>query len=186
MPWGLIFIGFCAVFLCMNRRPFPLPADTTLLLSLLPVILILSFIDIRAGSGSISPGSVILLLSCLALSIWGKGVSFPRQLICGISIGTLLFLLNSGIIWQIEQYLPPELPLALICGAVIAALAGGHAEAVIASGIGSTLAALVKLILLNGETGVETLDTFGKIAASACFLRWLADYFKRRQLTNDR
>ena len=185
MPWGLLFFGFLAVLVCVRGQNANIPFSRGVLLCLLLGAIALSYIDIPVKSG-LAAGGICLPLFCIAGGITGYRRHCLRWAGCGIIIGLLLFVIDSGIFWQLEQFIPAGLPLSLMLSVVVAALAGGYGEALLTAGIGSGSAALAKLILLEGEPGVVTLDICGKISAGAWVLLWLAGYFRRRRLTNGR
>ena len=181
MPWGILFLGILAVLICSrsyNLQKWPLKQTSALMLLL--ALLILSYIDIPIAGIYINPGGIFLLLFCCWLGLASPKISIWTWLIPAILIAALLFLLNTGIIWQMEQYLPSWLPLATILAIIIAAASGGYRQSLTAAGIGVEIYALLKLIIIKSSMGIADLNIFVQITGFSWILLWIIKHFRRQ------
>lgn len=186
MPFGLIFPGILALWLAFGDREKALRNWRINRISALLAIfltLVLSYVDIPLGNIYLNMGSVFILLFTLWLFWSFKPVQKWRTAIASLVIAVLVFLVHSGLLWQIEQYFSYSEYAAILLCILVAAAARGFRQALVAAAWGVEIAGLANLLIVGSGMGLPYLNSLSLICAGAWLILWIVKYFKRRRLT---
>jgi len=187
LPFGLILPPALAIWLILGSWGDKLKAWRLNRLSaviLLLAAIVLSYIDIPLGAYYFNLGGLFILGFGLWIFFLLPGRHKWRAIGAAIIIAVLLFVIQSGLLWQIDQYTAYSGLAVLIVSTILAAATAEYRSALVAAAIGVEAAGLAWTLTGNGEMGLPFFNLFAMITAGAWLIIRVIDYFRQRQLTN--
>ena len=187
LPFGLILPPALAIWLILGSWGDKLKAWRLNRLSaviLLLVAIVLSYIDLLLGEYYFNLGGLFVLGFGIWLFFLLPRRNKWRAVAAAIIIAGLLIVIQSGLLWQLDQYTAYSGLAVLIISAKLAAATAEYRSALVSAAIGVETAGLVWTLAGNGEMGLPFFNLFSLITAGAWLIIRIIDYFKQRQLTN--